>query len=108
MSRMFHQKDGDVIEMIAAADVTVDDFIDVGGNLGVALGTAATGEKVSVKVTGVINAPKAAEAHSFGDVVTANTTTNEVALAGGDVAAAGVVVEDSGSGAATVKVRLNA
>jgi predicted RecA/RadA family phage recombinase len=108
MATIFHQNAGDVIDWVAAADVLADDFIDVGGKLGIALNSGATGETISVKLTGVIKAAKAAEAQNAGQVVTANTTTNTVAIAGGDIAAAGVVIQDAASGDATALVRLNA
>lgn len=107
MASIFHQEEGNIIEIVAAADVAVNDFIDVGGKLGVALISGLTGETVTVKLTGVLKAPKAAEAHSFGDTLTANTTTGQMALAGGDIAAAATVIQDSGSGEATVLCRIN-
>ena len=107
MSQIFHLKEADTIEMIATAAVSVDDFIDVGGNLGVALADAAIGEAVSVRLTGVIHAPKGAEALTFGATVTANPApTNTVAAVGGSITGGGVVVADAASGDATVLVRL--
>lgn len=108
MATIFHQKDGDVIEWVAAADVTANDYIDVGGKIGIALGSCLSGESVSVKLTGVVKAAKPAEIHTAGDVLTGNVApTNTFSTAGG-VAATGICLADSGSSDAYVLVRLNA
>lgn len=108
MATIFHQESGEVIDWVATANVTSNDFIDIGGKLGIALNSGLTGETVSVKLTGVIKAAKPAEAQTAGSVVTANPApTNTVALVGGSIAAAGIVVQDAASGDATVLVRLN-
>lgn len=107
MSQIFHAKEGDVINMTAASDVAVDDFIDVNGNLGIALISGASGDEISVKLTGIIKAPKTAESLAFGDTVTANSApTNNVVATGGDINGGGVVVKAAASGDATVLVRL--
>lgn len=108
MATIFHLEAADVIEMVAAADVAPNDFVDVGGKLGVALNGGTTGDKISVKLNGAVNANKPAEAHVFGDVLTANAApTNTVAAAGGAILACATVLADSGSGEATVLVKLN-
>lgn len=110
MTQIFHQNDGDVVDMVATAAVTSGDFIDVDGKLGVALISGAIGETITVKLNGVVDATKASAAEDmpFGTAITANSApTNTVVLTGGDIAAAGVVVgPDSGSGTAKVYVKL--
>jgi predicted RecA/RadA family phage recombinase len=107
MSQIFHLKDGDVIEMIATGDVTADDFVSVNGNLGIALGSGSAGDAISVKLTGVIEAAKGAEAFSFGDAVQANAAPVNTIAASGDIAGGGVCVKDAATEDATVLVRLN-
>lgn len=106
MSNIFHQKAGDVIEWVAAADITANDLIDVGGKIGVALASCLSGEKVSLKMTGVIKAATG-ETLSAGDVVGINPAPTNTAAAAGSVTAAGIVTADNGGGS-TVLVRLNA
>lgn len=106
MSNIFHQKEGDVIEWVAASDITANDFIDVGGKIGVALNSGLTGEKVTLKLTGVVKAATV-EDLSAGDVVGINPAPTNTAAAAGSVTAAGVVTADNNAGA-TVLVRLNA
>ena len=106
MATVFVQELGDIIEWTATADITSDDFVDVGGKLGVALASAATGDKVSVKLTGVIRAPKDGSAYTAGDSLNASTSTNVIG-AGGDLTDIGVCTQDAGAGDATILCRLN-
>ncbi len=106
MSKLFVQELGDVIEWTAAADITSDDFIDVGGKLGIALASCASGEKVSVRMVGVIRGPKGGAAMAAGDVVNADTTTGEIVASGGDITGAGIVTEAADAGDSTVLVWL--
>lgn len=107
MSQIFHQKDGDVIEMIAQGDVSPSDFVDVGGKLGVALNGGAAGDAISVKLNGVIAAGKGAETHTFGQVLGADVAPTNTVGTGGALTTCATVVADSGDSEATVLVRLN-
>lgn len=108
MATIFVQEAGDVIEWTAAADITADDFVDVGGKLGIALASCLSGEKVSVKLTGVIRATKVAEELVAGASANATLATNTIEAAGTDVTDVGIVTETAAIGDATVLVRLNA
>jgi predicted RecA/RadA family phage recombinase len=108
MANIFHQEHGDVIEIVAAADITANDIIDIGGSgqVGVALASCLSGEKVNIKLNGVIKAGKPAETHALGAVLTANVAPTNTFSAAGGVAAKGVCVAASGDSEAYVLVKL--
>lgn len=109
MATIFHLKDADVIEMTAGADVSPNDLINVGGKLGVALNGGASGDKISVKMTGVIEATKtsASDVIAFGDTLGAEVAPANTVGAGGTLAAVLTAVAASGNGDTTVLARLD-
>lgn len=110
MATVFVQDAGDIVEWVATADVTSNDFIAVGTKLGIALGSCLSGEKVSVKLTGVARLTKGvAEDYTAGTSVHADITAQTIVkTTAGDIDDVGIVTETSLSAVGTVLVRLNA
>lgn len=106
MATVFVQDAGDVVEWTAAADITADDFVDVGGKLGIALNSALSGELCSVKVTGVARLAKDGGTYAAGAVLNADVAGNQIA-SGGALTGVGIATQAAAGGDATVLVRLN-
>jgi predicted RecA/RadA family phage recombinase len=106
MSTVFIQDAGDIIEWTAAADVTSNDFIEIGTMLGIALGSCLSGEKVSVKVTGVARLAKDAYNLAVGATVHSTTASNVVSGSTSTLDNVGIALEAAGTGVGTVLVKL--
>jgi predicted RecA/RadA family phage recombinase len=101
-------QDGTVIAITATAAVKSGDFIVVGSLAGVCATDAAIGDTVQIQVEGVFQLSKAAVALAQGAKAFWNVSQKQVvAAAGTGVCSIGAVTEAAGSGAATVRVRLD-
>ena len=97
---------GDVIEITAGATITSGQMVKVGAIVGVALGSAASGETVRVKLTGVFELPKATGAITLGAAVYHVAADNNLSTTSSGNTFVGHAVAAAASGDATVQVRL--
>lgn len=99
-------QDGDVIEITAGATITSGQMVKAGVLVGVALGSAASGEKVRIALEGVFTLPKASGGITVGAAVYHVAADNNLSTTASGNTFAGHAVEAAASGDATVKVRL--
>ena len=100
---------GDMVTIIAAAAIASGDLIRAGSLLGVAATSAATGEEVELKTTGVFDLPKtSAQAWTVGQPIYAVAATNLLTnVAGTGNYLVGVAVAAAANPSSTGRVRLN-
>jgi len=73
----FIQK-GDVIDMLLAADVLSGLVVVSGGFVGVAVTDGLSGETIAVRISGVVELPKASGALTLGEVLFWHTTNDDI------------------------------
>ena len=99
---------GENIAVPAPATVTSGAGVLIGALFGVANGDADTGADLVLSTVGVFNLPKVtADAFTVGETVYWDDTAKRATETATDNTKIGVAVAAAGTGAATVKVRLN-
>lgn len=100
---------GDMITITAAAAISSGDLIRAGSLLGVAATSAATGEEVELKTTGVFDLPKtSAQAWTVGQPIYAIANSNLLTnVPGTGNYLVGVATQAAANPSATGRVRLN-
>lgn len=99
---------GDTLTLIAPADVSSGDVVEVGNIIGVANGDALTGEAVDVDTVGVFELPKvSALAIGAGAAVYYDDATGLVNTTSSGNTKLGVAITAAANPSAAVKVRLN-
>lgn len=104
--RNFIQR-GDNITVPAPAPVLSGQGVLIGSLFGIAATTAATGEDVALSTCGVFEMPKAEIAMTIGQKVYWSSTNGNVTTTATGNTLIGAAIEAAGSGATTVRVRLN-
>ena len=98
---------GDILDAVATAAVQAGDVVEAGSFIGVAITSAAIGEKYALDISNVFELPKDGSTYSFGasafwdgsQIVPADTATSRYF---------GGVTEAAAGGDATIKVRVGA
>ncbi len=99
---------GNVITVMAAANIASSDGVLVGNIFGVAAADAVAGDEIEIGTIGVYELPKLSTAViAQGDRVAWNTSTSKVVVPATGMFPIGVATEAAGNGTATVKVRLD-
>ncbi len=99
---------GAAITVTAAAAASSGDVVKIGNLIGIAQGSAATGEELVLATYGVFELPKvAADALAVGDPVYWRSSDGLVTGTATGNSKLGVAVSDAGVGSAGIRVRLN-
>ena len=99
---------GSAITVIAAAPASSGAVVKLGNLIGVAQGSAATGEELVLATYGVFDLPKvAADVLAVGDPVYWRSSDGLVTGVATGNSKIGVAVSDAGDPSASVRVRLN-
>ena len=99
---------GSAITVTAAARASSGDIVKIGNLIGVAQGSAATGEELVLAVVGVFELPKvAADVLAVGDPTYWRSSDGLVTGVATGNSKLGVAVSDAGNPSASVRVRLN-
>jgi predicted RecA/RadA family phage recombinase len=103
---------GNVLTIVAAADIASGDPVligpDPGGLVGVACGSALTGAEVEVAVNGVFELPKlTTDVVAVGDLLYYDLSEAELTKTATNNTLAGIATKAAGNGVTTVQIRLN-
>ncbi len=100
-------QDGDVINIIAATDLSGGDIVAFGARGGVVTTDALTGELTGLQIEGVFEfTAVTADTFALGDAVGYNIATDDVTAGAGDVPLGKATTEKAGALAGTVNVKL--
>lgn len=106
-----YRQPGEVVEHTAGASISSGDVVELGDSVGVALGDAESGDKVSVRIEGVFDLAKTTgTSWSQGDKLDWDTSAGEfhkgLTPASGDVTGCAIAAEDAASGDTSGLVKL--
>lgn len=100
---------GDVIDHLATAALSSGQVVVIGQRLGVAVTNARVGERVPLRVRGVVElAKKAADAVAQGDLLYWAAADGHLTTTKGNNTLAGYATAAAGAGSTTACVHLNA
>lgn len=98
---------GNVIDVVAVADVKSGDLVKVGDLVGVAVTDAATGETFALELKGVYEVPKATGAITAGAKLYLVAADSNVSTTAASNTFAGHAIAPAANGDATVLMRLS-
>lgn len=102
------KREGEVVQHVAATDITVGDTVVMGNIVGVAIVDIATGDTGSVRIAGVFEFPKtSANVMTQGLKVYWNSTLSEVTTTATANTLMGIVDTPAGAGVVLVEVLIN-
>ena len=100
------EQPGDVVTVIHAAVISVDDLIIIDNLVGIAQNNAAIGADIEMALVGVFKIPTENVAFTLGEAVWINVANKTVTSTDTGTKFVGIVLEARGAGTTPVSVRL--